>query len=111
LVKGSKTQAERSGAAFYMWTLYRVNCLTPKHIYIGISQKPFKRILDHKKKSGAVFTKNNGVKSFSIIREFESHEEAKLAERNEVIRLNSLRKINGSIVCGGGWSGAKGISW
>jgi predicted GIY-YIG superfamily endonuclease len=87
-----------------MYTLYRINCCTDKHVYIGISRKVWDRLLVHKRKLGAMFVRKHGLKSFSLLAEFETEQEAKLAERSEVLRLKKLFEHFGYRICGAGWS-------
>jgi len=87
-----------------MYTLYRVNCNTPRHIYIGMSESVWYRLLKHLKGQGSKFTQKHGLKSFRIIKEFNTEKEAKLAEREETLRLKRMYERMGFRICGAGWS-------
>ncbi len=70
--------------------LYEIECETPNHIYVGITNSIGKRWRDHCVGKGAGFTRLHGVKGIKIIKEFLIWEEAKIAEKNHVLYLKNL---------------------
>jgi predicted GIY-YIG superfamily endonuclease len=83
-----------------MYALYRIECETPNHFYVGISQKLSKRIEAHRRHRGAVFTRKHGLKTFKVISLYQDEVAAKSAEMAEVRKLLA----EGKIARGGGFT-------
>jgi predicted GIY-YIG superfamily endonuclease len=82
------------------WVLYEIECVTPRHWYVGISADVDHRLIAHKAGSGARFTAKYGVKSHTVLGEFVDAHTAKQAERRRVLEL----RAQGSVVAGAGWT-------
>lgn len=78
------------------FSLYRIECQTPEHIYVGISRRVWNRIADHDRGHGAVFTRKHGVKSVEIVAEFKTEREAKAAEWTLVLKLSKRFVVRGA---------------
>lgn len=82
------------------WYLYQVECRTPFHVYIGITQSPFLRFKQHRLGRGALFTQKHGVKKAVVLKRFESYESAREAEDARTRQLDA----RGLITRGGSWT-------
>lgn len=85
--------------------LYEIECQRPNCYYIGITKNFKTRARQHRSGGGSVFVKLCGVKSIKAKAKFESEHDAKLAERNLVLKLRAEDKI----VCGAGWTNAAAV--
>jgi len=63
------------------WYTYIIQCETPDHFYIGISQNIKHRIERHKLRKGSRFTQMHGAKSAIYIENNQTYEQAKNREK------------------------------
>lgn len=70
------------------WYLYEIECVTPGHIYVGITRDFSKRLIRHQEGHGSRFTAKHGVKSWRLLWRFDSEEAAKRAELSRVYQLD-----------------------
>lgn len=78
-----------------MFVVYRIECETPNHWYVGQSQNVNHRLERHKCKDGAEFTKRHGVKSWRLIAVAPTRPRAVQLETKEFRRLKALGLIVG----------------
>lgn len=92
------------------WALYVITCLTPRHLYVGITRNPYKRRRQHggQWRGGAVFVKRHGVASMKVITVFASKKAALKAEIETVLQL--VADNPGWIVAGAIWCGPDGYT-
>lgn len=89
------------------WHLYVIICKEKNHLYVGITQYPEKRIVQHIKGRGCPFTAYYGYKSHILAETtYESREEAEAAEVNQVLEIQ--RKYKKHVVAGGPWTDLDG---
>lgn len=82
------------------WFLYRIECRTPDHFYIGVTTQPIHRKTKHEQGAGAQFTQCHGVKDFVILAAYDSKAEALSAEHRTVVEIRD----KGFTVAGSGWT-------
>src|SRR3990167_1815841 len=80
--------------------LYQIECITPKHFYIGITAHPRARLESHCSGHGAKWVKLHGIKHFKVLRRFRTEKDAKKAENRRVLELAQ----QGYEVRGGPWT-------
>lgn len=61
--------------------VYEIECITPNHRYVGMSENVVHRLGSHLLGRGCVFTQKHGVKAARILCFVESIEEAKRVEQ------------------------------
>jgi predicted GIY-YIG superfamily endonuclease len=62
--------------------VYLIECKTPEHYYIGLTQHLEYRLKQHAKGRGAQFTKHNGFKKVLRVIKCRNLEHAKFVEKN-----------------------------
>lgn len=77
-------------------TLYVIECNTPKHFYVGLSNNIANRIGSHCFGNGSSWTKIHGVNRVVSIKEFQNETLAKYAEMIEVKRLSRIGEVRGA---------------
>jgi len=94
-----------------VYTVYEIECETSNHRYVGFSGNVHRRIEQHRDGTGAVFTRLHGVKSWRVIAEVATKEEAKELERKAYLDLHIAgyaigtygargRQLHSSLPCG-----------
>lgn len=83
-----------------MFYLYEIECETPQHLYVGISERPETRIAKHRKGLAARFTARHGVLRHRLLWRFSTIEAAKKAEWSRVQQLD--RELPGWTIRGAG---------
>ena len=87
--------------------VYEIECNTPNHFYVGLTEDFDRRIRQHQGPcGGSVFTKTHGVKSAKVVTTSESLDEAK---RLEWLHVQTLDK-EGFVVRGAGRTGLSPVA-
>lgn len=86
----------------FMYYVYVIECATPNHYYIGLTQDFEGRIRRHMDRKGAKFTSEHGFKRVICKEEYYWEDDAK--ERESELTQDYIDKYGIENVAGAGWS-------
>lgn len=78
-----------------MYNIYCIECFTPNHFYVGQSSQVFHRLYQHTRGQGSRFTKEHGVKFWSVVNDAVDYEDALIKEFREYQYQKSLGHVVG----------------
>ena len=75
------------------WGVYIIECETPDHIYVGMSNNISRRLAQHRAGKGSKFTREHGVKKLLRAEFFENRKDTEAFERQMTKHYRSLPNI------------------